>query len=290
VKEKILICFLTAIACIAPAAFLLILLHVVFESLPAATQLGTLLFDTSGVWRPLSQPPSFSILPMLMGTLSVASLAVLIAAPLGFLSAIFLSYYAGKRLPQIILSFIDLLAGIPSVIYGFIGVTIVVRNFERILGMTAGESILAAALVLSVMLLPYIISGYSESIEIAKAKYGAVSMALGVSEEYSVLKVILPATRKSAAASIIAAFGRGMGETMAVMMVIGNAPIFPRLFGRGQTIPALTALEIGSAEFGSLHLSAIYAANLVTLLLLSLILIATHLIRRNILREDNQAI
>ena len=288
VKEKLVACVLTPVAFIAPVAFILILIHVVYESLPAVTQVGVLLFDTSGVWRPLSPTPSFSILPMILGTLYIASLAVVIAAPIGFLCAIFLNYYAGRRLSGLILPLIDLLAGIPSVIYGFIGIVIVIRNFERIFNMPAGDSILAAAIVLSVMLLPYIISGYSESIEIAKAKYDTVSMALGVSGEYSVLKVIIPATKRSAAASVMSAFGRGMGETMAVMMVIGNAPVFPRLFGRGQTIPALTALEIGSAEYGSLHLSAIYAANLVTLILLSFILAATYLIRRKVLSHHDE--
>jgi len=284
-REKGISGFLRVVSLVAPLIFLVILIHVILESLPAATQIGTLLFDTSGAWRPLSHPPAFSILPMVLGTLSVASFAVAISTPIGLLCTIFLHTYANRRLRDILLSFIDLLAGIPSVIYGFIGVTIVVQNLEWIFNMTAGESILAAALVLSVMLLPYIISGYSESIEIAKAKYSTVSMTLGVSEEYAIRKLIIPTTRKSAAASIMAAFGRAMGETMAVMMVIGNAPIFPRLLGRGQTIPALTALEVGSAAYGSLHLSAIYAANLVTLLLLGLVLGITYLIRRRVLNQ-----
>jgi phosphate transport system permease protein len=278
-SDKIAKSLLTLIVLVVPAVFVIILVHLTRESWQAITQIGLSLFDTSGVWRPLSQTPSFSILPMVLGTLSVAFLAVCIAAPVGFLCAIFLNFYCGK-FAKFILSFIDLLAGIPSVIYGFIGIVIVVRNFERIFNMAAGESVLAAALVLSVMLLPYIISGYSESLEKAKDEYNAASMALGVSPEYAVLKVIIPATKRSAAASVMAAFGRGMGETMAVMMVIGNAPVFPKLFGRAQTIPALTALEMGSAEYGSLHLSAIYAANLVTIILLSLILVATHLIRK----------
>jgi len=285
VKDKIVLCVFAVVSLIIPAIFIIILAHVIYQTMPAATGLGMLLFDTSGVWRPLSQAPSFSVLPIVLATMYVAFLAVAIAAPIGGMAAIFLNYYAGRRLSRMLLAFVDLLAGVPSVIYGFIGLVIVVRNFERIFNMSAGESILAAAVVLSVMLLPYIISTYSESIEKAKNKYNAVSMALGLSAEYSVLKVIIPATKHGAAAAVISAFGRASSETIAVMMIIGNAPIFPRLLGRGQTISGLTALEIGSAEIGSLHASAIYAANLMMMLMLSIVLLATYFLRRKLLSE-----
>ena len=284
-KEKTALCLFAAVSFVIPAIFIVILVHVIYQTIPAATGLGMLLFDTSGVWRPLGQTPSFSILPVISATMYVAFLAVAIAAPIGGMAAIFLNYYAGRRLTKLVLAFVDLLAGVPSVIYGFIGLVVVVRNLERIFNMSAGESILAAALVLSVMLLPYIISTYSESIEKAKNKYDTASRALGVSAEYSVLKVIIPITKRGAAAAVISAFGRASSETIAVMMVIGNAPIFPRLLGRGQTISGLTALEIGSAEIGSVHASAIYAANLMLMLTLSVILLITYFLRRKLLSE-----
>jgi phosphate transport system permease protein len=285
VKDRSVLCFFAAISFILPGIFIIILVHVILQSIPAATELGTLLFDSSGVWRPLGQTPSFSILPIVLTTLYVAALSVAIAAPIGGLSAIFLNYYAGRRLTKLVLVFVDLLAGVPSVIYGFIGLVVVVRNLERIFSMSAGESVLAASLVLSVMLLPYIISTYSESIEKAKNKYDTASLALGVSAEYSVLKVIIPVTKRGAAAAVISAFGRASGETIAVMMVIGNAPIFPRLLGRGQTISGLTALEIGSAEIGSIHISSIYAANLILLMILAFVLLITYFLRRKLLSE-----
>jgi len=288
VKEKTVLCILAAVSFIIPAIFIVILVHVIYQTIPAATELGMLLFDTSGVWRPLGQTPSFSILPIVLTTMYVAFLAVAIAAPIGCMAAIFLNYYAGQRLTKLVLSFVDLLAGVPSVIYGFIGLVVVVRNFERIFNMSAGESVLAAAIVLSVMLLPYIISTYSESIEKAKGKYDTASMALGISAEYSILKVIVPVTKRGAAAAVITAFGRASSETIAVMMVIGNAPIFPRLLGRGLTISGLTALEFGSAEIGSVHASAIYAANLVMILMLSVILLAAYLLRRKLLSEHDK--
>ena len=284
-KDKTALYLFAGVSFVLPVIFIVILVHVVFESIPAVTGLGMLLIDSSGVWRPLSQTPAFSILPVALATLYVASLAVAIAAPIGGMSAIFLNYYAGHRLTKLVLTFVDLLAGVPSVIYGFIGLVVVVRNFERIFNMSAGESILAAAVVLSVMLLPYIISTYNESIAKAKSKYNTASIALGISPEYSVLKVIIPITKRGAGAAVISAFGRASSETIAVMMVIGNAPIFPRLLGRGQTISGLTALEIGSAEIGSVHSSAIYSANLMMILMLSVILFVTYFLRRKLLSE-----
>jgi len=285
VKEKTVLCVLAATSFIIPAIFIVILAHVIYETIPAATSLGRLLFDTSGVWRPFGQTPSFSILNIVLTTVYVALLAVGIAAPIGGMAAIFLNYYTGRHITRVVLAFVDLLAGVPSVIYGFIGLLVVVRNFERIFNMSAGESVLAAGVVLSVMLLPYIISTYSESIEKAKNKYATASTALGISAEYSVIKVIIPTTKRGAAAAVISAFGRASSETIAVMMVIGNAPIFPSLLGRGQTISGLTALEITGAEVGSLHASTIYAANLIMILTLSVVLLATYLLRRKLLSE-----
>jgi len=288
VKERIIKYLLAGVSLIIPITSIIILSHVVFESMPAASQIGLRLFDFQGAWRPLSNSPSYNILPMILSTLYVSFLAVAIAAPIACLCAVFLNYYVNKTISKLALAFIDLLAGVPSVIFGFLGLVIIVGNFERFFNMSAGESILAASVLVAIMLLPFIISAYSESIERAKDKYSAAAMALGTSKEYSALKIIIPITKKSAAAAIAAAFGRAMSETMAVMMVIGNAPIFPALFGRGQTIPALTALEFGSAEHGSLHLSAIYAANLVLLVLLCLILTAAYFLKKELLKEHDK--
>jgi len=287
--EKIVKYSLAVISLIVPLIFIIILYNVITESMPALTQIGTSLFSLEANWRPLGITPSYNILPIILGTLFVSFLAVTMSAPIGFLCAIFLNYYLEKRLAKLILAFIDMLAGVPSVIFGFLGLVIIVNNFERIFGMSAGDSILAASILLAVMLLPYIVSAYSESIEIAKSKYNTTALALGTTKEYATLKIIIPITKWSAASAITAAFGRAIGETMAVMMVIGSAPIFPRLLGRGQTIAGLTAQEFGSAEFASLHLSAIFAANLVLLMLLAFIFAITHFLKKGVLKEYDRA-
>ena len=286
-KENLVSYILLAVSLIIPAIFITMLFNIVIGSIPAITQIGAGLLDSQAEWWPVANTPSFGILPMVIGTLFVSFLAVAMAAPIGLLCAVFLNFYVDKRLSKLITAFIDMLAGVPSVVFGFIGMIVVVGNFERIFNMSAGDSVLAAAIVLAVMLLPYIVSSYSESIEIAKNKYGALALALGTPKEYSVMKIIIPTTKRSAAAAITAAYGRAVGETMAVLMIIGNAPIFPRLLGRGQTIPALTVTEFGSAAIGSLHLSAIFAANLILIMLLCLIFIIAHFLKRGFIHNED---
>lgn len=244
---------------------------VIIESIPFFKEIGINGFIISGGWNPLKSEASYSLLPMILATLYVSFLAVCIALPIGLGCAIFLSFYSKKSISKTILACIDLLAGIPSVIFGFIGLVIIVKSFEVFFNMTSGECVLAAGILLAIMLLPYIISNCSESIDEAKNKFEIESLSLGVSKEYTIKKVILPSIKNSIYSAIMMSFGRAMGETMAVMMVMGNSPIMPRLFSRGETIPSLTALEMGTVQYGSLHASALYGANVVLIFLLIII-------------------
>ena len=262
-------------ALIAPILMLFLLGHIVYESLPALQQIGGDLLRM-GAWKPLNNNPSYSLIPALTGTLYVAGLAVLIAVPVGVCCAILLSVYAKGKIVHICLALIDLMAGIPSVIFGFIGLVVLVKALEQIQGVSSGESVLAAALLLSVMLLPYIVSNCWEAIESAKEKWMPSALALGFSKEYALKKILLPGIHLGIRSSILMAFGRAIGETMAVMMVIGNSPIAAKLSGRSITVAGLTALEIGSAEYHSLHMSAIYAANLILILILAGVLFVGH--------------
>ena len=183
------------------------------------------------------------------------------------------------------MAFIDLVAGIPSVIFGFIGLTVLVKAFVKYLKMAAGQCVLVAGIVLGIMLLPYVVSTCQESLVNAKRTYEKSGLALG-SREFTLLHFILPAIRPGIVASAMMAFGRALGETMAVMMVIGNSAIFPKLLGRGQTLPALTALEMGSIEYGSIHLSVLYVANLVLLVILVVVTLAGQLLKRRFAEHE----
>lgn len=256
------------------------------SSLPAFREIGMGLFDVDGKWSPLSANPSYNILPMILATLYVSFLGVGISLPFGVGCAMFLNFYVRKKVSSFILSFIDMLAGLPSVIFGFLGLVILVRLFETTFHMTTGECVLAAGIVLAIMLLPYIVSSCYESIQKAEKKYMHASLSMGISKEHTIVRIILPAIKKSILASVMMAFGRALGETMAVMMVIGNSPIYPKLFGRAETIPALTALEMGSVEAGSMHLSALYAANVVLLVILFIILGCGYFLQRKLKKYD----
>ena len=251
----------------------IMLIHILKESIPALREVGIKMFLPSSEWRPVSAAPQYGLLPAVTGTLYVSGLAVLFAMILGVACACFLT-------------FIDLVAGIPSVIFGFIGLTVLVKAFTKYLKMAAGQCVLVAGIVLGIMLLPYVVSTCQESLVNAKRTYEKSGLALGLSREYVLIKVILPAIRPGIVASAMMAFGRALGETMAVMMVIGNSAIFPKLLGRGQTLPALTALEMGSIEYGSIHLSVLYVANLVLLVILVVVILAGQLLKRRFAEHE----
>ena len=269
-KEKISKTIIIIGAAIAPMILILMLFHIIFESYPAFSNIGIALMDFEKSWRPLSQNPSYNLAPMILATVYVAAIAVGIALVLGVLSSLYLCFFVNKKISAVVFLFVELLAGVPSVIFGFLGLVLLVKFFETALWLSSGECILSAAILLCVMLLPYVVSNSRESIEKAKLTCWPTAMSLGFSKEYAIRKVIFPHMKLSILTSAAIAFGRALGETMAVMMVIGNSPIWPKLFGRAQTIASLTALEIGSAEYGSLHLSAIYSANLILLILIAL--------------------
>ena len=263
------------IAFVVAALMGIMLIHILKESIPALREVGIKMFLPSSEWRPVSAAPQYGLLPAVTGTLYVSGLAVLFAMILGVACACFLTFFMPKKLASVCLAFIDLVAGIPSVIFGFIGLTVLVKAF-----------VLVAGIVLGIMLLPYVVSTCQESLVNAKRTYEKSGLALGLSREYVLIKVILPAIRPGIVASAMMAFGRALGETMAVMMVIGNSAIFPKLLGRGQTLPALTALEMGSIEYGSIHLSVLYVANLVLLVILVVVTLAGQLLKRRFAEHE----
>lgn len=239
-----------------------IIIFIFKESLVFFKEVSVLKFLTGRTWNPLMSPDKLSILNIILGTLYISLVGISIALPIGVGSAMLLSRYAKGRKRAMIRGVIDILAGIPSVVYGFIGLLVLVKLFEKKLDLPAGESVLAGGILLGIMVLPYIISTCDETMEKVYEYNLASSQALGVSNDYFLRKVVLPNSKKGIIAATALALGRAMGETMAVMMVIGNAPITPKLLGKAQTIPSLIALEMGMAEVGSLHYHALLPQDL----------------------------
>lgn len=257
----------------------LVIFFIFKESYPFFETVGIskLLLDNS--WKPLSSNPLFGIRSLIKATFYVSLCAIIIALPLGVGAALYISCFMKASLRNSVKAIINILAGIPSVIYGFLGLVILVPFFENIFDMPAGESVLAGSIVLSVMILPYIINTCEESMSKLKSLHINYSKALGISTEYMITALILPASLKSILVSVILALGRAMGETMAVMMVIGNAPIAPKLLGKAQTIPSLIALEMGTAQIESSHYHSLFASGLILMILLFIINITFYILK-----------
>lgn len=260
----------------------LIIVFISKESLNFFKEVSFLSFIKGNEWNPLGNQKNLSILPIILGTLYTSFIAIIISLPISIGTSIALSGYLSPKLKNIIKNFLNLLVAIPSVIYGFIGLLVLVKFFERNLNMSSGESVLAGGILLSIMVTPYIVSSTTETMEKIFNKYINESNSLGISKEYFIRHILLKESSKGILAGSILALGRAMGETMAVMMVIGNAPISPTLLGKCQTIPSLIALEMGMAEVGSLHYYGLFASGFILLVILLIINTLFYIIKKNI--------
>lgn len=261
---------------------LLLLTLIVFlynQSLPFFLKNNFLKFIFGRVWDATEVSGSFGIFNILLASVFISILACIISLPIAIGTAIFISFYT-KKSRVILIWLINILAGIPSIIYGFFGMIIIVKNIERIFKISAGESVLAGSIILSIMILPYFVSNLIETIELIKKKYQRDSDALGISKEFFIRKVVLKKLHFSILTGLMISFSRAIGETMAVMMVIGNAPIFPKLLSKAQTIPSLIALEIGMSEVYSEHYYALFASGFILLILVLIINILLFVINR----------
>lgn len=261
---------------------LLLLTLIVFlynQSLPFFLKNNFLKFIFGRVWDAIEVSGSFGIFNILLASLFISILACIISLPIAIGTAIFISFYT-KKSKVLLVWLINILAGIPSIIYGFFGMIIIVKNIERIFKVSAGESVLAGSIILSIMILPYFVSNLIETIELIKKKYQRDSDALGISKEFFIRKVVLKKLHFSILTGFMISFSRAIGETMAVMMVIGNAPIFPKLLSKAQTIPSLIALEIGMSEVYSEHYYALFASGFILLILVLIINILLFIINR----------
>lgn len=261
---------------------LLLLTLIVFlynQSLPFFLKNNFLKFIFGRIWDAREVSGSFGIFNILLASVFISILACIISLPIAIGTALYICFYT-KKSRVLLIWLINILAGIPSIIYGFFGMIIIVKNIEKIFKVSAGESILAGSIILSIMILPYFVSNLIETIELIKKEYQRDSDALGISKEYFIRKVVLKKLHFSILTGFMISFSRAIGETMAVMMVIGNAPIFPKLLSKAQTIPSLIALEIGMSEVYSEHYYALFASGFILLILVLIINILLFVINR----------
>lgn len=277
-KEQIMrIIFLLA-ACTSIICVVLICLFLFINGIPAIEKIGVNEFLSGSEWKPGDIPPSYGILPMILGSIYVTAGAIIIGVPIGVLTAIFIA----KFCPDIILKWlkpaINLLAGIPSVVYGFFGIVALVPAVRNTFGGN-GSSMLTASILLGIMILPTIISVSTEAINAVPESYYEGSLALGASHERSVFFAVLPAAKSGITAAVILGIGRAIGETMAVIMVSGNQSRMPSGMLKGiRTLTANIVIEMGYAT--DLHREALFATGVVLYVFILIINLLFSLLKR----------
>ncbi len=212
-------------------------------------------------WFPTAQPAAqLGVYPLLIGTLIVSLGAILIALPLGLATAIFMAEIASERLRKILKPLVELLAGIPSVVYGFFGLVVIVPFIQQVFHLPVGETAFAGSVVLGIMALPTIITISEDALRTTPRAMKEASLALGANKWQTIHRVIVPYASSGITAAAILGIGRAIGETMAVLMVTGNAAVIPHTWLEPvRTIPATIAAELGEAPHGGLHFKALFA-------------------------------
>ncbi len=278
-KEKAMkIVFLIA-ACVSILAVALICIFLFANGIPAMKEIGFLNFLTGTKWRASSG--DYGILPMILGSIYVTAGAMVIGVPIGILMAVFLAKFCPKKLYKPLKSGVDLLAGIPSVVYGFFGLCVLVPMVQDVFG-GSGNSMLTASILLGLMILPTVIETSESAIQAVPDKYYEGALALGATHERSVYKTVVPAAKSGILAGVILGVGRAIGETMAVIMVAGNQARIPSSILKGvRTMTANIVIEMGYAQ--DLHREALIATGVVLFVFILLInLIFSALKRRTV--------
>lgn len=269
------ILFLVA-ACISIVSVVLICVFLFANGIPAIKEIGFADFIFGKTWRPGND--IYGILPMIMGSIYVTAGAIIIGVPIGVLSAIYLARFCPKKLYKIIKPGIELLAGIPSIVYGFFGLVILVP-FIRNTFQGNGNSILSASILLGVMILPTIIGVSESSIRAVPNKYYEGALALGATHERSVFCTVVPAAKSGIMAGIVLGIGRAIGETMAVIMVAGNQARMPQGIFKGvRTMTANIVIEMGYAT--DLHREALIATGVVLFVFILIINLLFSILKR----------
>lgn len=240
-------------------------------------------------WMPTATPaPQFGVLPLILGTLMVSIVAILIALPLGLGVAIYMSELAGERMRRVLKPAIELLAGIPSVVYGFFGLVVLVPMIQRTFGLPVGETALAGSLILAIMALPTIITVAEDAMRNTPRAMREASLALGANHWQTIYKVVIPYASSGISAAVVLGVGRAIGETMAVLMVTGNAAVMPHsLFEPVRTIPATIAAELGEAPAGGAHYQALFMLGCILFLITMIISISAEAISK---RQHNKGL
>ncbi|MEE1400805.1 MAG: phosphate ABC transporter permease subunit PstC [Oscillospiraceae bacterium] len=258
---------------VAVGFVLCISVYLVISGLPAIREIGLTKFLFGKVWAPTNATtgPQFGILPFILTSVYGTAGALLLGVPVGLMTAIFLAKAAPPRLAAMIRTAVQLLAGIPSVVYGLVGMIVLVPAIRRAFGLGSGACLLAAILVLTVMVLPSIINVAETALQAVPREYEEASLALGATETETYFRVSLPAARSGVAAAVVLGVGRAIGEAMAIIMVAGNVANMPGLFTSVRFLTTGIISGMSDAAVGSLYQQALFSIGLVLFLFIMLI-------------------
>lgn len=250
---------------------LLITVYLIISGIPAIKEIGLVKFLFGKEWASTAAEPKFGILPFILTSVYGTAGAILIGVPVGFFTAVFLSKVAGKKVRSAMETAVSLLAGIPSVVYGLVGMLVLVPAVRSIFRVPDGASLLAAIIVLAIMILPSIIKVSVTALDAVPKEYEDASLALGASSVETFFRVSVPAAKSGIAAAVVLGVGRAIGEAMAVMMVAGNVANMPSLFQSVRFLTTAVASEMSYSSPGSLQRNALFSIALVLFLFIMLL-------------------
>ena len=268
------VCGAASILCVAAIAA-----YMIVSGVPAIREIGLFSFLFGTDWAPTAENPQFGILPMILTSITGTLGAVLIGTPLGLLTAVFICYLAPKKIRTVLTAAVELLAGIPSVIYGLVGITVISPMVANVFDIPSGATLFTAILVLSVMILPTIVSVSVTSLRAVPSEYSDGSLALGATDVTTIFKMNIPAARSGIITGIVLGVGRAIGETMAIIMVSGNVVNMPKLF---QSVRFLTTGIVSEMSYASgLHRQALFSVGLILFLFIFIInLVLTGILKK----------
>lgn len=277
-KENFMKIIFLLTACVSIAAVILICIFLFANGVPAFSQIGLFKFLCGKQWKPANN--LYGILPMIVGSVYVTAGALSIGVPVGILTAVFMAGFCPKRLYKIIKAAISLMAGIPSVVYGFFGLVVLVPFVRETLG-GRGMSVLTSSLLLGLMILPTIISVSEASIQAVPQSYYEGGLALGASHERSLFYAVLPSAKGGVFAGIVLGIGRAIGETTAVMMVAGNQAVIPHHIASGvRTLTTNIIMEMGYST--DLHREALIGTAVILFIFILIINLLLSLLKRKV--------
>ena len=271
---------------IAIAFVVLITIYLIISGLPAIKEVGLIDFLFGTRWDSTNKTdPAYGILPFILTSIYGTAGAIIIGVPIGFFTAVFLAKVAPPKVAAVIRPAVDLLAGIPSVVYGLVGMMVLLPAIREFFNIPAGDSLLAAIIVLAVMILPSIISVSETALKAVPKEYEEASLALGATELETYFRVTAPAAKSGIAAAVVLGVGRAIGEAMAILMVAGNVANMPSLLSSVKFLTTAIASEMSYAAVGSLQRNALYSIGLVLFLFIMLINVVLNVF----LKRDKEA-